>query len=183
MAMYEAHTVLYKKYQFEHISLMEVYNNFKNKVEVIEHQSGCIGQDEGLLNVITTERGKEEETTVKKYIDGEDLTMDQKAMINEIKRASRDRYLACAFLKLVTRRKYIALLNDLENKTSWGQSVMPRNLGKAHEFCVPYKATEIEAARPKRLEPGSSDGINFHQRGSTAAGRDGVTHENITCYK
>ena len=45
------------------------------------------------------------------------------------------------------------------------------------------KATEIEAARPKRPEPGSSGGINFHQRGSTVAGRDGVTHENITCYK
>ena len=68
MLMYEAQASLYKEYKYEHVSLMEFYNKFKSKVEVIEHRRGCIGHDEGLLNVIAEEKGIIEEEILKRYL-------------------------------------------------------------------------------------------------------------------
>ena len=54
--------------------------------------------------VIPEEQGKTETKVSMKYIDGDVLTTDEKAIVDANKGVSRDRYLPCTILKLVTRR-------------------------------------------------------------------------------
>ena len=177
MNLVDAKNDLSTKYQGRNESLAAFYTKFKNRVEVIEHQGGCIGTDTALVVYILEQDNMP--ILARKVQEGDDLNANKKNIVNVAKNTARERYLASLFLKVVSRAKYGTLLNDLQNQVTWGQNVMPTTLAGAYDICNNYKGT---STRDTRNQPTSEMGLTFLQQGDLVAGTDGVVHPGILCY-
>ena len=117
MNLRDAKAALYSRYQRQNEDLSTFYNEFKNRVEVVEHQGGSFGDDLGLVSYLANQEGQE--VLVNKIKEQNDeLTDEENAAITKYKEAAKERYLACVFLKVVNRKQYKELLDTLQNQVT-----------------------------------------------------------------
>ncbi len=98
MNLRDAKAELYGRYQRQNEDLSTFYNEFKNRVEVVEHQGGSFGEDMGLVSYLANQGGHEALGT-KINENNDDFTDEEKELINKYREAAKERYLACLGLK------------------------------------------------------------------------------------
>jgi hypothetical protein len=90
------------------------------------------------------------------------------------------------FMKRADKRRYGGLWSDLENSFSRGQDHYPSDLTGAYNLLLNYKAPAPPVLRRHEREQGNDeqDALSFLQEGeSNIPGNEGVTHDNIKCFK
>ena len=83
------------------------------------------------------------------------MTSPQKAIVQE---NAKYMYLACAFLFQSDRKRYVRLLEELENDYTKGNSNYPTNLVTAYRIISEYKNWQPHSSVPE------SYGVMFAQR-------------------
>jgi hypothetical protein len=104
----------------------------QNRVDVIEHYGGAIGQDPELLSLVIASI----------------TDVDERA------KSSRNRYIGMIFLAKSDRRRYGILWADLENQFARGNNQYPKELTEAYGMLVNYKPPfPIKNKDPERSIP------------------------------
>ena len=188
MAMTDAHAAVYRDFQRPTATIQQAYKSFKNRIEVIANQGGSIGKDPVLITYLLQKSG-EHPDLVDCLSTNAALDATQQAVYAQFAEQAQQRYLACTFLRYISRRKYSRLIADLENQVKWGQDIMPKTLVDAYEFALNYKGGTPDSGSHQ------DTGLSFAQSGRTRnvphapvsgspmPGTDGVTHESIRCHR
>ena len=93
------------------------FNTFRVLVEVVEHHSGNIANDNALVNV-----------EIEKIVPSGTIDTIDSDKIASLKAISRNKTLAVAFIKRLNRDRYGVLIDDLENHFSRGNGQYPIDL-------------------------------------------------------
>jgi hypothetical protein len=191
LSLDDAHCDLCAYRQSATESLIAYHNTYKNKVDVLEHYGGNFGTDEGLIQAASTISGAPQAPAA-------------------LKKFTRNRSIALAFLKRADPARYGLLWIDLENNYARGKDEYPADLTGAFNMLYTYKkpvAAVVAAANPPSrrnghngtnttpvvsatpttapaVVPAGADSVS--ELGMTfaqVAGSNGITHSDITCFR
>jgi Zinc knuckle len=180
------HESLKSLYQFEQDSKTaapEYYRLFKDMLNVVEHNGGTFGKNEGAINACLRD----------KNIDPDKATDAQK---EQAEIDAKGRAEAVAFLLGADEERYGKLVEDLENSFTQGDNRYPKDLTDAYKLLVNWKQehrTVIKIIRGGGTNASSSGtaevaftnvGAEQDQSGTTLVtmGVDGREFPNIRCY-
>jgi hypothetical protein len=191
LSLDDAHCDLCAYYQGPNESLTAYHNTFKNKIDVLEHYGGNFGTDDGLIHAAST------------------LPSAPSGPL-ALKKFTRNRSVALAFLKRADPFRFGLLWIDLENNYVRGKDEYPADLTGAYNMLYHYKkptpvvlateppenprtaerpprhhATPVVSSTPPTARATGTDsvselGMTFAQ---VVAGSNGVTHRDITCFR
>jgi len=153
-SLVEAKRTFFKFYQSKTSTTRAYLDSFQSLVDVIEHCGGTIGEEPGLERYIATEAG----------LDILKLTPVQAAAI---KKASKERFLATAFMLGADKLRFGRLIEDLENDhIVRGKNNFPVTLAAAYTVLTTWKMD------PRNLvaHGPANDGVSFTNVGD---GNDG----------
>lgn len=119
LSIHEAKRRFFMYYQERNMTCQQYLERFQNRVDVITHCGGNIGEDTGVAEVLKVNNAK--------LIDAEE------------KSEARERYLACAFLFGSDRNRYGRLLEDIENDYTQGRDNYPKTVTAAYNLIVYWK--------------------------------------------
>ncbi len=161
--LHEAKQRFYSLYQSKKMTCQQYLEIFKNAVDVIEHNGGSVGNEEGLIR-----------NEIKKS--GADMAVAKKVV--------RERYLACAFLLGADRNRYGKLVEDIENAHTQGTNRYPTNLNDAYNLLVHWKQNPQNLLR---VLGATADGVAFAQVTGSEREQNGVEKkgrgkDHITCF-
>ena len=179
-AIYDCKRRLYIQRQDKEMTVPDYYKMFKNNVDVVEHNGGTLGIEEGVVKMVLAENG---------------LTMSgaNEGQMSNAQAKAREYSLACAFILGADKIRFGKLLEDLENSYTQGDDKYPKTMTDAYKLLVNWKQDPRNLMRAVR--PGTTTGevafVNVDDDVSemtgtalvTVAGRDGREHPNIRCYQ
>jgi Reverse transcriptase (RNA-dependent DNA polymerase)/Zinc knuckle len=155
-ALHEAKRRFYVFYQDRTSSVQTYLEKFRNMVGVIEHCGGGVIADSLVAETLTAD-------------DIANLTAERH---KDIVNATKEKYLACAFLLSSDRTRYGKLIEDLENNYIQGVDKYPKTLNDAYSLLLYWKQD------PRNYNKGvgsDSDGVAFLQNTEKEK-------KEITCY-
>jgi len=201
LSLDDAWTEYYNMRQGGNQTLHEYLEDFRARIEVLEHYGASIGADQAFIDEVKARRqggaatdeesslnilrraATDEESSLNILRRGMRPDVNLRGTISEaaIKEEAKQRCMAIAFLKRADQRQYGSLWSDLENQFSRGFDQYPTDLTAAYNLLLTYRApTQVAAPRPN----GGSDlaGITFVQNSDDVPGSDGVVHVGIKCF-
>jgi Reverse transcriptase (RNA-dependent DNA polymerase)/Zinc knuckle len=189
LSLDDAHCDLcaYRQGPLESISIY--HNTFKNMVDVLEHYGGNFGTDDGLIQAASLHPLAPFGTLA-------------------LKKFTRNRSIALAFLKRADPVRFGLLWIELENNYTRGKDEYPGDLTEAYNMLVYYKkpiavaasssagtprdrprpstTPAVVSATPPATRPAAASTDSISELGMTfaqVAGSNGVTHSSITCFR
>jgi hypothetical protein len=164
----------YGYHQGAHQTLHEYLKEYQSLVQVLEHYGAAIGSEGPYLEQVKDKV----KAASKTHMTDSDVKTKSLA-------AAKLQSIAMGFMKCADKRRYGGLWSNLENSFSRGQDhYPPSDLTGAYNLLLNYKAPPPVLRRHECEHGNNEDALSFLQEGeSNIPGNDGVTHDNIKCFK
>ena len=125
-AIYECKRRVYTNRQDKEMSVPDYFRTFKNNIEVVQHNGGSFGIEEGLV----AEQLKEV---------GSDFATATPAQLTIAQDEAKDMSMAVAFVLGADRGRFGKLIEDLENSYTQGTDKYPKTLTDAYKLLANWK--------------------------------------------
>jgi hypothetical protein len=168
LSMFEAKRKLFALKQANNQTIQDYHATFVNLVNAIEHFGGTFGTEQALMDYSAKALGFGEEYH------------DEAEKSDEAKRASRQRFLATAFIMNSDRIRYGELIRDLANSFVKGRNEYPEDLVSAHKLLVEYQTSN----KSIKKKDNSNDATPSEPtvEGHTFAQIEANRYPNVLCY-
>ena len=178
----DAWSLFYAYRQGSDQSLHDFLKDFQCLVQVLEHYGAVFGHE------------KPFQESVKQRVTSTASPDSSAAAIEKLCiNAAKKRYIAISFLKRAHTGKYGGLWTDLENSFSRGLDHYPNDITGAYNLLINYKRqTDQGAQGAQKQHNKTSNPSDLKEENAVAftqtvlklvPGVDGITHDNIKCYK
>jgi hypothetical protein len=172
LALFEAKLAFYRYQQHRTLSNADYLERFKALYTVIFHYGGSIGEDPMLVR---------DEARRDNVRDHATLKPTDAAYIARVP-ASRNRFLAFAFLQGSDKSRFGELVIELENQHTYGNDNFPPNLTMAYNLLINYRSMHKKKQDHKHEEKKDSE-FAFNIKGVEAGVKCNSKGVPLKCYR
>jgi hypothetical protein len=171
LSMFEAKRKLFALWQAINQTIQDYHATFMNLVNAIKHFGGTFGTEQALVDYSAKALGF-----------GEDYH-DEADKMEDAKRASRQRFLATAFILNSDRLRYGELIRELANGFVKGRNEYPEDLLSAHKLLVKYQtSSKFQKKKPASDVSNEATPSEPSVKGHTFTQIKANRYPNVTCY-